>query len=268
MKCISCGAVLKVLGEVQGFTIYKCPVCGLGKTEGLRTDYQNYHRDANYIVEEKQFKNIFSKRVHLITKYKNAGKVLDIGSSTGAMLSLFKDKGWEVQGIEPSKTSSKKAEDSGIPTLSTTFEKADIKNFAYDVVIMNHVLEHVQNPLEFLKMANKLLKKDGIILIDIPNFGGFSASLFGANWQYILPKEHIWHFTNISLKNILEKSGFKISFQETHSGVWGYGNPLEELADSLFGAKKRFFTNAFTAIPSWFISMFGMGSGLTIVAKK
>ena len=267
-KCISCNQEFQKIGDAQEFEIYQCKNCGFGKTKGSEINYGNYHRDEVYIKEDSQFENIFQKRVGIILKFKKNGLVLDIGSSTGTMLSLFAQKGWEVQGIEPSKNSSQQALKKGIPTLNTFFEKAKLENNKYDVVIANHVLEHIDDPVGFLEKIYKILKKGGIVLIDAPNFGSFSARTFGTKWQYLLPREHLWHFSSKSLANLLRKSGFSIVYKETHSGVWGYGNPFKELLQSLFGFKKRFFINFISSIPAWYVSKLGLGTGLTIVAKK
>lgn len=268
--CISCNNKLKFLGKNHNWDIFQCLSCGLGVTVGEfpQTPYSAYHRDPVYIKEKDQFKNIFQKRVGVIGKFKNPGRVLEVGSSTGLFLSLLKNKGWEVQGVEPSKTSTQEALKNNILTNNFTFEEAQIPSQSYDLVIFNHVLEHMDDPVNVLQKANSVLKKDGLILIDVPNFGSLSAKLRGANWQYILPKEHRWHFTPKSLITLLAKTGFQTVHWETHSGIWGYGNPLREVWESLMGGKKRFIWNILTAIPSWILTKFNAGSGLTVVAQK
>lgn len=267
-KCLSCDGIFVFIGKKGEFDINKCELCGLGRTVGSKVDYRRYHRDETYIQEEEQFKNIFLKRLNFILSYKKGGKVLDIGSSTGLMLTLFRNLGWEVLGIEPSKNAFKNALKRGIPTLNSTFPTKSLKKDFFDVVIINHVLEHIKNPLEFLSQVDDVLKSNGIILIDVPNFGSLSAKIKSANWEYVLPKEHIWHFTSLSLTNILRKSGFKVICEETNSGIWDYGNPFQELVQSFLGLKKRFVKNLLTAIPTYFISKIGYGTGLTIIAQK
>lgn len=269
-KCLVCNKELEFLGENHGFDIFKCSFCGLGVTSGVsqKTQYSAYHRDPVYIKEEEQFKNIFKKRVNIILKFKKLGKVLEIGSSSGVFLSLLKERRWEVQGIEPSVAATDTAQKRGIPILNTTFEKAELRDSTFDMVIFNHVLEHMNGPVEILKKANSILKKDGIVFIDVPNFASLSARILGAGWRYILPKEHRWHFTPKSLSLLLGKSRFKVIYWETHSGIWGYGNPLLEIWQALTGRKKRFFADIFTAIPALIVTTLGVGTGLTVIAKK
>lgn len=268
-KCSACDKELRFLGKNDNFGIFRCPSCGLGVTSGIfpRTRYAVYHRDPVYIKEEKRFKNIFERRVNVILRFKKLGKALEAGSSTGVFLSLLKEKRWEVQGVEPS-LAARVAEKNGILTLNTTFEKAELKDGTFDLVIFNHVLEHIENPVEILQKANQVLKKDGIVLIDAPNFASLSARISGRRWRYILPNEHRWHFTPKSLSFLLEKAGFKVIYWEAHSGIWGYGNPLEEIWQAFIGRKKRFFTDMLTAIPAFIFTQLRLGTGLTVVARK
>lgn len=266
--CIACNFELKFLGENQGVAIFQCPVCGLGMTgNGKHEEYTAYHRDPVYVKEEKQFRNIFEKRVDAILQFIKKGKALEIGSSTGLFLSLLKKRGWEVQGIEPSKPAAKTAIARGVPTLIATFEKAPLKD-KFDVVILNHVLEHMDNPRAVLKKAAGVLNKGGFILIDVPNFASLAARAGGVGWRYILPREHSWHFTPTSLFLLLEKAGFAPLYWEAHSGIWGHARPFLEVWQSFAGRKKRFFRNVATALPTLVLSKLKAGTGLTVVAEK
>lgn len=269
MQCLACGKdVADKLVTIGGATIMVCTNCGLGQTLDFKPNIGEYHRDETYIKERKQFENIFSKRVEIISKFKTSGNVLEIGSSTGVLLEMLKKKGWNVLGIEPSKASAEFAKEQEIETLNTTFEKAKLKSASYDLVIMNHVLEHMDDPTMILRKIRMALKNEGYLFIDIPNFSSFSSKIFKGRWKYLLTGEHKWHFTEKSLKLLLEKSGFTVERTQTFSGIWGYGNPLLEIFQSLFSFKIRFFTNILTALPTYILTKISMGTGLIIVAKK
>ncbi|MBI2268249.1 MAG: class I SAM-dependent methyltransferase [Candidatus Blackburnbacteria bacterium] len=268
-NCLICGNGLNLLGENGGFKIYKCSSCGLGVTEGsMEGDYDQYHRDFVYVKENVQFKNVFARRARLVSKFQKTGRVLEVGSSTGVLLSVLKDKGWEVLGIEPSLEAQQIAVEQGIPTLKTTFERAKLASNRFDVIIFNHVLEHLADPLDVITKANRVLKKDGILFIDVPNFGGLSAFLWGARWLYVLPNEHRWHFTYKALETLLGRTDFKIVHWEATSGVWDYADLWGEIWDSFVHLKKRFFTNVLTLIPTYFITKLNLGTGLTVLARK
>ena len=162
--CFACGGEIFIVGTKT--RLVKCAACGLGKTlDEIRQNYNSYHRDTVYFDSEKQFKNIFQKRVRLIGKFRKPGTALEIGSSSGLMLSLLKNSGWEVAGIEPSKEACKVSRKRGITTLNKSFENSKFNKETFDLVIMNHVLEHMENPNDILERINGILKKDGILLI-------------------------------------------------------------------------------------------------------
>lgn len=269
MECIACNSEVSFLGKNESANIYRCSTCGLGITENTFFEaHDNYHRDAVYDKERELFQNIFAKRLAIISKLKKHGKVLEIGSSVGILLSLLKNKGWKVEGIEPSEEARAIAVKSGIPTYSSTFEKVNLGKEKYDVVILNHVLEHMDDPIKVLKKVQVILRKDGIVLIDVPNFGSLSAGVRKERWRYILPQEHKFHFTKNSLASILNKADMVIIYSETHSGIWECQNPLAELVYSLLHGKKRFFNEIIYLIPDWIVSKLGLGTSTTIIAKK
>lgn len=269
MKCKACGGKQYEYGVVGSYKIYKCGSCGLGETEDKSLpDYTDYHRDSTYLKESAQFRNIFVKRWQIVNKFVSSGKILEIGSSVGTLLSIFKDSGWQVLGIEPSARAAKEAVKREIPTKVETFEKIDLKEGEYDVTVFNHVLEHVDNPKQVLEKAFKVLKRGGIVLVDVPNFGGIRSKLEKTNWGYLYPNEHKWHFTKESLSRLMLQSGFEIIHSETRSGIWDYGDPQSEIWQSLAGFKRRFFKNILFLIPDYLVSVLGQGSGLTVVGRK
>lgn len=268
-RCISCGEKLSEYGIVDGYKIYKCTACRLGETDDKTLpNYKDYHRDTTYLQEGDQFKNIFVKRLQIIAKFSSHGKILEVGSSVGTLLSLFKNAGWEVLGIEPSSFAAQQAVKRGIPTKESTFEGTTLKGENFDVAVFNHVLEHVENPVKVLKKTFKVLKKGGVVLVDVPNFGGLNSRVWGSKWGYLYPSEHKWHFTKESLSCLMTRSGFEIIHWETRSGVWDYGDPWREILQSLAGFKRRFFKNLLFLIPDYFVTVCGLGSGLTVVGRK
>ena len=149
-KCLICQSETRFLGKNQGFNIYQCLGCGLGFTNELKSQIGDYHRDDEYVEEETLFKNIFLKRVNIISNILKPGKVLEVGCSTGLMLSLLKSRGWDATGVEISQKAAQKAQDRGIKVISKPFENIEIKD-KFDVVIFNHTLEHLENPISVIK---------------------------------------------------------------------------------------------------------------------
>lgn len=265
--CLICKSETKLLGEKDGYQIYRCSKCGFGFTKNLNSQSVDYHRDSTYLKEEELFKNIFSKRVKIIQKFKKGGSILEVGCSTGLMLSLFKKRGWRVTGVEISKKAAAAAKRRDLRVFTTPFEKVDLSE-KFDLIVFNHTLEHLNNPREVIKKTRAVLKSDGLIYIDLPNFGSFSAKILKTRWPLLLPDEHLWHFSYLPLSMLLKEMGFKVIFDNRSSGVFDFNNPLGELWFSMTHFKKRFFSEILTALPCFIISKLKLGSDLMIIAKK
>lgn len=266
-SCLVCSSKTKFFSKNKNYQIYKCINCGFGFTDSPRIQQNDYHRDDTYISAEKLFKNIFLKRVEMISKFLKPSQVLEVGCSTGLMLSLLRKMGWQVIGVEISKKAANIAKERGIEVIESDFLKVRLEK-KFDLVIFNHTLEHLQDPIEVLKKAKLTLKPKGILYIDLPNFGGFSARILKGKWPLLLPDEHLWHFNLKSLSILLKKMGFKILKVERASGIWDVASPFSEVLLSLVTFKKRFFSNIITALPALILTKLGWGTGLTIISRK
>lgn len=234
----------------------------------MKTSYLKYHRDSDYLENENMFKNIFRKRFQIANKFiDRPGKVLDIGASTGVMLDIFKENGWQTFGVEPSE-SSLVATKKGHNISNVFFEKVNFKKNYFDLIILNHTLEHLEDPEKVLVKAFNLLKRGGAVLVDVPNAGGIGSKLLGKKWPYLLPKEHISQFTKDSLSDVFAKAGFKIIHFESRSGIFEYSNPVLALWQSLTSFKKRFFEDILLSPYSLLVTLLNMGDSMTIVGKK
>lgn len=268
-KCPLCeNKQYKVLYNLENHKIVNCTNCNLVRTlGGSQVNYKAYHRDTDYQKNEKQFKNIFRKRFNLVKKFKKTGKVLDIGTSTGTMLDIFKDNGWETYGVEPS-VNAQIAQKKGHNITKSNFENAKLKPNFFDAVVMNHILEHVEDPLKVMKKINKILKKDGVVLIDVPNFASLSSKILKKRWPYILVNEHNYHFTPQTLKKLTQKAGLKTLTVKSRSGIFEYANPFSELWQALSTLKKRLFTDLFGAPGAAISTLLHKGTSFSLIAIK
>lgn len=266
-SCLVCGWETRKFVQTKEHIIYKCSHCGFGYTDQLEAQAGEYHRDETYIQEEKLFENIFNRRIREVTRYIKTGKVLEIGCSTGLMLSILQKKGFQVTGVEISKKAAEVARKRGIEVLVFPFEKIKFDK-KFDLVIINHTLEHLEDPLKVLEKAKAILTPKGYLMIDLPNFDSPLAKLLKKKWPHLLPDEHLWHFTTKSFQILFKKLDFKILTIRRVSGIWDFGNPYKEVLYSLKGFKKRFVKNVLTAVPSLVMTKLNKGSDLLVIARK
>ena len=143
-------------------------------------------------------KRALLKKTELIFSLnKEKGDLLDIGAGTGEFLKNAKIKGWSVYGVEPNENARKLAEKKGVEL------KKGINDFnqkSFDVITLWHVLEHIPNLDETIKMIEKLLKPGGILIIAVPNFKSYDARYYKNFWAGFDVPRHLWHFSRKSMK--------------------------------------------------------------------
>ncbi|KND49432.1 MAG: Alternative oxidase/tellurite resistance protein TehB [Parcubacteria bacterium C7867-003] len=208
--------------EKKGFKIYKCSKCKLLFIFPLPASIDVYDKAyfsgadngfgyVDYDVDKEAMVPTFNKYFDIFKKFgKKDGKLLDIGSATGFFMELARFKGFQVSGIEISDFAAEKGRKKG---LSITTGDIFTPNFAsenFDVITMFDVIEHVPNPKETISEARRILKKGGILVINTPDAESFWAKILGANWQLIMPPEHINYFSPKNLGDYLSKNGFNV----------------------------------------------------------
>jgi len=136
------------------------------------------------------------------------GIILDVGCGPGFLLSALDEK-WDKYGADVSKTAleycAKYAR-----VYHGELSQLDLKEDTFDLVVMNHVIEHLTEPLEYITEARRILKDRGILIIATPDFDSACARHFGNNFRMLHDKGHISLFTSFSLVKILEDCGFEI----------------------------------------------------------
>ncbi len=204
-----------IFSHHEGIIIGKCATCGTMKTfppkNSAAFDPQESHT-AVYEKDIRKFEKIFRPIIDKIKRYKPVGRILDVGCATGILLSMLKKEGYETAGIEPNREEYRRAKKRlGSAVVNTTIDKYIKKQREkFDVVIYNHVLEHIDDINRELKLARKILQPGGIIVIGLPNTDNIIFSLRKKYWEFLMPDQHIWHFGKKQIRQLLQKNGFKI----------------------------------------------------------
>ena len=181
-----------------------------------RQDYENdYWRpkkdpDGNMrnLVEEwdQQVRNL-KHIVDFIVDIKE-GKILDVGCGPGFLLSAI-DKKWDKYGVDVSISALRHCS-----KYAKTFhgELPDIKfdSDTFDIVVMNHVIEHLPEPLKYINEVRRILKRGGVFIVATPDFDSACARWFGNNFRMIHDKGHMSLFNSFSLVKMLEDYQFEV----------------------------------------------------------
>lgn len=232
-KCLVCGSnqfepflnCKDYTVSQETFNIVSCKNCGFKFTNPRPEDsvIGNYYKAESYVSHTNTKKGLINKLYHavrsytlkkkvgMINSYVSRGTILDYGCGTGMFLKACQENGWEAFGMEPDDSARKIASEQGLTLFS---DKGRIQTYITDkqfsAITLWHVLEHVTDMNETLSFFKAKLKKDGVLVIAVPNHVSYDAKYYKEFWAaYDVPR-HIHHFDVKSMSSLLKNSGFQL----------------------------------------------------------
>lgn len=210
----------------QQFEIWECKNCKLRFTQNVpdENNIDNYYKAEEYISHTNTNKGFVNKAYHfvrsitlnskkkLVERYtgKRNGNLLDIGAGTGAFASTMKKNGWCVTALEPDETARTNAKKDFNIDLLPSENLFGLEKESFDAITLWHVLEHVHQLHNYIDQFFSLLKKDGCLIIAVPNYTSFDATEYTEGWAaYDVPR-HLYHFSPKSMKLLLTKHNLPI----------------------------------------------------------
>ena len=280
----------------KGLSIVRCKNCELIYTNPRAIDAEkNYYGEVDIFYNEARLIFKGTKKHHRdknyeyelekIKQYKSKGRLLDVGTNMGFFLRKAKEMGFETEGVEPSPSLAEIARKSWDLTIHTAFLKeADLPENHYDIITLIDVFEHVTNPKDLLSRSYSLLKKDGIVVIKVPN-GDYN--LFKMKLGKITGKgkgmdiwdcyEHVVHYTPGTFRKMAENAGFKMKASfiplPIHSPIWAnlVGHYYQYPSPFILDWKRVLLRNLFFYIGRIEFGLFGksrFGPDLMFIIEK
>lgn len=227
-------------GVPGSWSIVRCKSkdCGLAwlspepDKEKIKDFYINYYTHEINRDKKIKFKNVFERFFYRILRIiysllrrvlfinhdrKNfeymflrnkKGRVLEIGCGNGERLYKLKKKGFDVEGVEIDQKAIDIAEQKyGFKIFSGDIRELNFPLQSFDFIIMNHVLEHVFDPISFLRECGRIVKKGGKIILTTPNFDSYTHKFFKEYWRGLEPPRHLYLYSIKSLEVLCEKAG-------------------------------------------------------------
>ncbi len=238
-KCIWCSSAnltLKhnVFRDSKKINAFECRDCNIvfsekvfyTTQEELNKFYENDYLNNYYKGEKANIeKNFLDQRPYQEVRIErikdiltNSNSLLEIGCGPGYFLDAAKKYIKNIVGLEKNEAESNYVREKlNIPCFNDITQL----NQKFDVIVFNHVLEHVLNPQLFLKSYLKFLNKDGYLIIEVPNLNDSIVSLYDSTFfkNFWYQEPHLYYFNKTSLQNIiatLTKSDVYIKiYQET-----------------------------------------------------
>jgi 2-polyprenyl-3-methyl-5-hydroxy-6-metoxy-1,4-benzoquinol methylase len=211
----------KVDPQEDPYTVYSCARCRSGITVPVPSpeELSRLYSSGSYRANDGTRFNFFAESlVHYfnigkkkkIKKYRERGNILDVGCGRGTFLDIMKQDGWSVMGVELNEeTASYASSRYGIQVL-TAGAMPRLADESFDVITLYHVLEHSFEPAAVVKECRRLMRKNGMLVIAVPNMDSLQA-LFGQTyWFHLDLPFHLHHFTLKSLQSLLQDNSLKI----------------------------------------------------------
>jgi len=223
--CILCGGRdRKILIEKDSWHVYRCSSCGLGfldprpSREDISKLYSKEYCEDYFIEggepDSPEFKKrlgLETHRVRFFRRIKRKGRILDIGCGYGYFLAACRNYGYDVHGLDISAWASQHATNNlGLSITVAEIDEAELPPQSFDVITMWHFLEHTPDPRKAILRAKDWLKKDGILIVDVPNHEGTDARKNWKDWVGWSLPYHFYHFIPQTLTMLLGTCGFRV----------------------------------------------------------
>lgn len=221
--------------EKSGWKIVRCPHRDLSMVNPRRKGASEiYTSDSyfssddfyyDYVGNKAAYQEGFRRKLQVIrTCQPRLGRLLDVGAAYYFFMEEANRFGFESSGVELAPSAARHARQHG-EVFEKPLNSLEIPH-KFSVITFIDSLEHFDDPFAGLRRAWKMLDDDGIVAVMVPNIDSRFARFMGNKWHLLLPEEHLFYFSPISIKVIMEKAGFTVE----HLGTGGYGRSAAEIA--------------------------------------
>ncbi len=227
---VSCGVCLKAQHTLlldERLKLYKCQPCHHTITAHPAHDPELYSAYYYSKVHKNWFKNpnisLFRFIAKELRKLLGEGKhrILDVGCGNGDFLKFLTkaEPAWQLTGVDTVDN-----EHAGVRFFKEDFFHWKAGMF-FDAVVTLTVIEHIEDGHLFLKKINDCLRPGGILVVTTNNNDGLFYKIarllkrvgLRAAHDRIYSSHHVQHFSNVSLRLLLEKHGFEITRLKNHN---------------------------------------------------
>jgi 2-polyprenyl-3-methyl-5-hydroxy-6-metoxy-1,4-benzoquinol methylase len=218
------------LCEASTFTAWRtelleCETCGLVVGDAVWRPSANEELNAQFFDHDVQpaptawvrlFEQWNNRRT--MSRLRSAGVpasglLLEVGVGSGSLLVYARQQGMTPAGCDISAAICRRtAAETGIRMFCGALDALP-REALFDAIVMNHVVEHVAEPLPLLRAAHRHLRPGGLLHLAVPNVGSWEAHY--SSWNSYEPY-HLLYFTQQTLRRTVEQAGFDVRVLGTH----------------------------------------------------
>ena len=137
-------------------------------------------------------------------------RILDFGSGWGFFLAVAKERGWATFGLEPLPASAVYARATfGLNIVTDTLRENTFPPDSFDVITSFQVFEHVPSPQKDIAHLSRMLRTDGLLLIEVPNVDTWTMRIMQSKHRHFV-QDHLNFFSVDTLGRLLVDHGFEV----------------------------------------------------------
>jgi SAM-dependent methyltransferase len=203
-------------------------------------------------------------------------RILDVGCADGRHLLRDTAAGWDATGVDFSSTAVERARRAGLDVRHGTIAREDLECGSFDLIRASHVIEHVPDPVAFLRRGRDLLAPGGRMHVITPNFATLSAQVFGTYWWGLDAPRHLVLFTPAALRRAAGVAGLVVDderYEVVPSDFWAsVAYWLSErcgrrsIAD--LSLKRNLWLRTLLYPPWWVLARAGRGERMHMVLRR
>lgn len=173
---------------------------------------ERYRGYLEYLADRRPIETKFAEVLAHVEAWTPPGRLLDVGSGPGLMLSAARTRGWSAVGLDPNPWAARYGrEELGVEIHQTTLAEAALPAASFDAVVLMDVIEHVTDPGQLIEQATRAARAGAALAILTPDAGSLVSRALGRRWPEALrAPEHLVLFSVTGLAALLERYGWHI----------------------------------------------------------
>ena len=209
--------------------------------------YDSYERCEPFLTLN------FRARAERLRSYAGGGAVLDVGCGYGYFLNTL-GPSYERTGIELSEHAARVARQRfGLDVRTGLLEEAGFAPGRFALVTLWDVIEHVANPRATLETTRMVLADDGILALTTGNVDSIAAKVSGSRWHLFNVPEHLWFFSERTLRRLLAETGFEVLELRREWCRYSMDYLIERFLKTGLGARRRAPSTRLSFLARWWI---------------